>query len=95
MASSEIVQAGAARVFAAEHQEPLVTLPLQHPDLVGDLLHRQGDPGQLLVAPAKTAVEAVVGAVVGDIERGEKDQAVAVNRLFDLAGRCRDPPITS
>ena len=66
-------------------------LPLQDPDLVGDLLHRQGDPGQLLVAPAETAVEAVVGAVVGDVERGEEHQAVAVDRLLDLPGRRPDP----
>ena len=39
---------------------------------------------------AETAVEAVVGTVVGDIERGEEDQSVAVDGLLDLPGRRPD-----
>ena len=62
----------------------------QHPDLVFDLFHREGDPDQVPVAAAKTAVEAVVGAVVGDVEGGEQDQTVAVDRLLDFPGGLPD-----
>jgi hypothetical protein len=52
-------------------------------DLAADLVLRQCPALELLVAHAEGAVEAVVGAQVGDVERGEEHEARAVDRVLD------------
>ena len=40
-------------------------------DLFADLLHGQGNPFQFFIVSAKSAIQAVVGAIIGNVERGE------------------------
>ena len=56
-------------------------------DLLADLVLGEGTALDLLVAGPEGAVQALVGAQVGDVERSEHDQPAAVDLLLDLAGR--------
>ena len=64
--------------------------PLKHPYLVGNLFHSKRPALQFLVVDPETAVKAVVGAVVGDIQRGEEHKAVAIDALLDKPRGCKD-----
>ena len=47
-------------------------------------------PGERAVAGAKRAVDGLVAAEVGDVERREQHEAVAVGALLDPPGRLED-----
>jgi hypothetical protein len=75
----------------AEHQdEPLVALVLEGLHLPAQLLGRQGPPDRGGVAALEAAVAAVVDAAVAHVERGEEDDAVAVDRLLQPPGGVED-----
>ena len=82
----DVVEAvGVGIGLAGDHEDALVALLDDDLDLGGDLFLGEGDAVQLAVAGAVGAVFALVGAAVADVERGEHDQAGAVDLLLDGA----------
>jgi len=67
-----------------------VSLREKNLHLAADLVQRQNAAHEFLVVPAKTAVEAIVRADVGNIERSEENYAPAVDRLFYVKSRFVD-----
>jgi hypothetical protein len=72
--------------FAGDHQDALMALFDDDSRFLGDLLLTQGAAVNLLIAGAECAVQALIGAQVRDVERGEHDQPLAVDLFLDLAG---------
>ena len=58
-------------MLAAEHQQTLVAFAFENLYFFGDLLHRQRDTVEFLIVAAKSAIQAVVGAEIGNIKRRE------------------------
>jgi len=79
-----------ARMLAENEDEPLVPLRLEGADLPRDLLRLERPADRVGVAPAEPAVEAVVGALVPDVERGEEHDPVPVDGLLQRAGGGED-----
>ena len=78
------------RVFAGFDGQPLVAHVLQGDDFVSHFLLRQLLARYVAVLPVVGAVDAAVDAVVGQIQRREHDDAVAVELLLDLPGQRGD-----
>ena len=74
------------RMFAGFERETLVSHILQRDDLLFNLLLSELVARNGLVLLMIGAVSAAVDAVIGEIERGEHDDAVAVELLLDLLG---------
>ncbi len=72
------------RVVAEDQQQALVAVLDQPARLALDLGGVEGAALKLRVVAAEGAVEAVAHALVGDIQRGEEDDAVAVDAVLDL-----------
>ena len=73
-------------MFAGFERETLVSHILQSDDLLFNLLLSELVARNGLVLLMIGAVSAAVDAVIGEIERGEHDDAVAVELLLDLLG---------
>ncbi len=74
------------RVLAGLDGQPLVAHVLQRDDLGPHLLLRQLAPGDVLVFQVIGTVQAAVDAVVGQVQRREHHDAVAVEGQLDLLG---------
>ena len=61
-----------------------MALPLQRPDLAADLVLTQRAANLLPVRPAKRTIDAVVHAVVTDVQRREEHDPVAVHVALEL-----------
>ena len=72
------------RILARLEREALVAHVLQRDDLPHDVLLGELLAGDVLVVVVVGAVTALVDAVVGEVEGGEHDDAVAVVLLLDL-----------
>ena len=77
-------------VLARLDRQTLVPHILQRNDLGAHLLLRELFAGDVLVFEVIRAVNAAVDAVVGQIQRREHHDAVAVKRLLDLVGQAVD-----
>mmetsp|Transcript_22693 Transcript_22693/g.58392 ORF Transcript_22693/g.58392 Transcript_22693/m.58392 type:complete len:223 (+) Transcript_22693:929-1597(+) len=84
--AQEIVE-GVLGVLAGEQKEPAVAHLLERLHLVLDLVIGQVRACDVLVLCAEGAVRAAVHAVVGEVERREEDDAVAIDPLFDVERR--------
>ena len=82
-----VFQGAVHRVLAGLQGQALVAHVLEGDDLGPDLVLRELFPGDVLVFGVVGAVQAAVDAVVGEIQGGEEDDAVAVKVLFDLLGQ--------
>ena len=54
------------------------------------MIHRKRHAVEFPVLPAKTAIQAIVGTVVGHIQGCEEHQAVSVDVFFDFMRRLKD-----
>ena len=72
------------RVLPGFNGQALVTHILQGNDFASDLFLGKLDAGNVFVFHMIRAVHTAVDAVVGEIERGKHDDAVAVEGLLDL-----------
>jgi len=73
-------------MFAAEHQQALVTFPFQNLHFLSDLIHRQRYTVEFLIVTPESAIQTIVGAEIGNIKRREQNKPIAVNVLFDFCG---------
>ena len=73
-------------MFAVNHDQAFVPARFQSANFFLKLPHGQRLAHQFKIRTAKTAVSAVVDAVVSHIKRSKKDNSVAVNRLFQFTG---------
>ena len=85
-----VVHRREAEALAGDEKDPLVPLGDQNLRLPLDLFDGQRLTGDLLVALAEGAVEAVVHAEVGDVEGGEENEPTTVNLVLDKVGRLED-----
>ena len=74
-------------MFAVVDHQPLVALADEGVDFGAELVVGEGAALDLVVVLPEPAVHARVDALVADVERGEEDDAVAVDVLLELAGR--------
>ncbi len=74
------------RMLAEDQDQPLVPLVLQRQHLLADFIRVERAANLRLVRAAETAIEAVVRAVVADVDRREQHDAVAVDLAFQLPG---------
>ena len=86
-AVQHILNGAVDRVLAGLDGQALVAHVLQGDDLLFHLFLGQLFPGDVLVLLMVGTVQAAVDAVVGQIQRREDDNAVAVEILFDLLGQ--------
>jgi len=80
----KVFQWGAGRMLTAEHQQTFVTFTFQNFYFVFNLFHRQSHAVEFLVVAAESAVQTVVGAMIGYIKWSKKNKAVAVDIFLDL-----------
>jgi len=71
-------------MLTAEHQQTFVTFTFQNFYFVFNLFHRQSHAVEFLVVAAESAVQTVVGAMIGYIKWSKKNKAVAVDIFLDL-----------
>ena len=78
------------RMLAEDEDQPLVPLVLQGQHLLAEFVFVQRAADLRLVRPAERAVDAVVRAVVADVQRREQHDAVAVDVAFQLPSGVED-----
>ena len=78
------------RMLAEDEDQPLVPLVFQGQHLLADFVLVQRAANLRLVRAAERAIEAIVRAVVADVDRREQHDAVAVNVAFQLPGGVED-----
>lgn len=78
------------RIFAGLQGQPLVSHILESDDFSSDVFLGQLLSGDVLVLVMIWTVDTAVDAVVGQVQRREHDDAVAVEILFDLLGHLVD-----
>ena len=81
-----IVDAAAGIGLSRHHQNPLVPLAQDDPGFLKYLVPAQGAAGHFGIGFPEGAVQAFVGAEIGDIQRSEQHDAVAVNFFLDRLG---------
>ena len=86
-AVQHVLDGAVHRVLAGLDGQALVAHVLQGDDLFLHFLLGQLFPGDVLVLLVVGTVQTAVDAVVGQVQRREDDNAVAVEILFDLLGQ--------
>ena len=71
-------------MLAEDEDQPLVPLVLQGQHLLADVVFVERAADLLPVRAAERAVQAIVRALVADVQRGEQHDAVAVHVAFQL-----------
>ena len=78
----DIAYAGTGVGLAGNEKQALMSLAQQYLGLVGNFLHTERLAGDFTVAATEGAVQALVGADVGEVERCKEHDPLAVDLLF-------------
>jgi hypothetical protein len=79
-----------ARVFAEDHDQPLVPAVLHRGHLRADFVRAERAPYRVGVRATEGAILAIVAAQVADVQRSEEHDAVAVDIALELPGGGKD-----